>query len=57
MTSITQVFLVSKEDSDIFLILVPLEILSHYPNIDKSHWLRKDVQLIIDKVFGEKIIV
>ena len=25
---------------DFFLLLVPLEILSHYPDIDISHWLR-----------------
>ena len=24
----------------LFVILVPFEILSHYPNIDSSHWLR-----------------
>ena len=41
---------------DIFKLLVTSEILSHYPNIDSSHWLRIDVQWITDEVFGEKFL-
>ena len=37
-----------------FIILVPIEILSHYPIIDTSYWLRENVQLAINKVFREK---
>ena len=37
-----------------FVTLVPFEILSDYPNIDSSHWLREDVQWIAEKIFGEK---
>ena len=42
---------------DIFLLLVPVEIVSHYPDIDSSHWLREDVQWIIDKGFRENFTV
>ena len=38
-----------------FKILVPFEILSHYPNIDSSHWPREHVQWNVDKVFREKL--
>ena len=38
---------------DISVKLVPLEILSHYPDIDISHWLREQFQWIMDK-FSEK---
>ena len=44
---------VFKSFLDIFLLVVPLEILSQYPEIDNSHWLRQDVQWIMDKVFTE----
>ena len=37
--------------------MVPIETLSHYPIIYSCHWLREDVQLIIDKFFEEKLIV
>ena len=33
------------------------EISSYYPKTVGSHWLRKDVQWIIDKVFKEKLTV
>ena len=46
-----------NKNYDIFLLLVPLEILSHYPDIDVSHWLREDVQWIMGKVFREKLMV
>ena len=42
---------------DIFLSLVPLELLSHYPDIDISHCLEANFQWITDKVFKEKLIV
>ena len=42
---------------DVFVLLVPFETLSHYLNIDSSHWLTKEVQWIIKKVFREKRIV
>ena len=40
---------------DIFVLLVPFEILSHYLKIDSSHWLRKEVQWILDKAFREMV--
>ena len=43
--------------SDIFVILVPLEILSHYPDVDISHWFRGHFQWIMDKVVREMLIV
>ena len=42
---------------NIFLLLVPIEILSHYPDIDISHWFRERVQWIKDKLFREKLMV
>ena len=36
--------------------LIPFEILFRFPTIDSSHWLRKDVQWIVDKVFREKMV-
>ena len=57
MTSITRFFIISKKTGFFFVILVPFEILSQYPNIDCSHWLGKEFQWIIDKVFREKIMV
>ena len=38
----------------IFTILVPFESLSHYPIIDSSHWLREEIQLVVDKFWEEK---
>ena len=40
-----------------FIILVPLEILSHYSVIDSSHWFREDALFITDKFFREKRMV
>ena len=42
---------------DIFVLLVLFEILTRYPFIDSSYWLREDVKWFTDKVFGEKLIV
>ena len=42
---------ISKNFLDIFVLLVTFEILSHYPNIDISHWLKEDAQWIKDKNF------
>ena len=39
-----------------FVILVLFEILSHYPNIGSSQWLRDGVRRIIDKVVSEKFM-
>ena len=39
---------------DILVLLVSLEILSQCPDIVGYHWLREDVQWIIDKFFREK---
>ena len=36
-----------------FVLLVPYEILSCYPNINVSHFLREEVKWIIAKVFRE----
>ena len=44
-----------KKSDSFFVFLVLFEIVTHYPYIDSSHWLRKDVQWIIDKVFRGKI--
>ena len=41
---------------DIFVLLVAFGILSHYPNIDKSHWRREYVKRIMEKVFIEKLV-
>ena len=53
-SSMSQIF---TEILDNFVFLIPVEILSNYPNFDSSLWLRKDVQWIIDKDFGQKVIV
>ena len=45
-----------KKNLDIFVSLVTFEILSHYPNIDSSYWLKEAFQWIIDKDFIEKIM-
>ena len=42
---------------DIFVLLVPLEIVSHYPDIDSIYWLREDAQWIMDKFFRDKLMV
>ena len=52
MTSIARIFIISKKIQIFFVILVPFEILFHYPNID-----RKNLQWIIDKSFRGKILV
>ena len=58
MTSMRQVFKKFKTFFlDIFLRLVSLEILLHYPDIDMSHWLREDVQGMMDIVFRENLWV
>ena len=36
--------------------MVLFEILSHYPNVDSSQWLKKSVQWVIDKVVREKCV-
>ena len=46
-----------KKILNILVLLVSLEILLHYPDIDVSNWFRGDVQWIMDKVFREKLIV
>ena len=43
-----------KKLSDFCVLLVTFEILSHYPNVDSSHWLREDAQWITDRIFTEK---
>ena len=58
MTSMPQDFKnFIKTFLDIFVYLVPVEIFSHYPNIDNAHWLIEDFQSIIDKDFREKFMV
>ena len=47
----------SKKFLDIFVQLVPLEILSHYPDFGISHRLREDVQRIMDKVLRQNLMV
>ena len=49
MTSMTQDFRKFKKKLDIFVLLVTFEILSHYPNIDSSHWHKESVQWITEK--------
>ena len=39
---------------DTFVLMVLFEILTRYPYIDSSHWLREAIQWIIDNVFREK---
>ena len=55
MTSLPQNFKI-KKNLDIFVLLVSLVILSYYPDIDISHWLRKDAQLNLDKVTDHNLI-
>ena len=57
MISMTQDFKNFKKILDIFVLLVTFEILSHYPNIDISHWLTEDVQWITDKKLIEIFVV
>ena len=59
MTSMTQEF---KKNClkffDFFVLLVTFEFSSLYPKFDSTHWLKNDVQWIIDKFFfREKIMV
>ena len=52
MTSMPQDFKeILKNFFDIFVYLVSVGILSHYPKNDSSNWLRKNIQWIKDKVF------
>ena len=55
MTSIPQDFKIKI--LDIFVIVVPLEILTHCPDIDISHWLNEIFQRISEKVVNEKLTV
>ena len=58
MNSTPKDFKIWKKNSlDIFVIMVPLEIFSNYPDIDISYWLKEDVQWSMDKVFREKLVV
>ena len=57
MTSMTQDFKkIKKSFLDFFVLLVTFEILSHYPNIDSSHWPKQDVKWITKKIY-EKFMV
>ena len=57
MTSMSRVFIIPKNLGFFFVILVPFELLSHYPNINGSYWLREDFQGIIVKVVRETRVV
>ena len=58
MTSMSKDFkILKKKLMDICLLMVPLELLSHYPDIAMFHWLGDDFQWIMYKVFGEKFVV
>ena len=46
---------IKKKILDIFVLLVTFEILSQYPIIDSSHWLKEDVQWITDKIFMKNL--
>ena len=46
-----------KKKLDFFVLLIPLEILSQYPDIKISHWLGKFFQWTLEKVFREKLLV
>ena len=48
MTSTQHDFKIFQKILENFVILVPLEILSHYPDIDISQWLRENFQWIMD---------
>ena len=39
------------------LLLFPLELISHYPDTDTSHWLSKDFKWIMVNFFGGKLRV
>ena len=47
----------SKYFLDLFVILDPLEILSHYPDTDISRWLSGHFQRTTDTVFREIFMV
>ena len=51
MTSMQHEFKKEFKFLDIFVFLVPVEILAHYPIFDSSHWLWEGVQLSLDKIF------
>ena len=52
MTSLTQdIKKILKIFLDVFVLLNTFEILTHYPNIDISHWLKEDIHWITDKNF------
>ena len=58
MTSMLQDFeKILLKFMDIFVLLVLLELLSFYPDINSSYWFKEDVQWMIDKVFREKLMV
>ena len=57
MTSMTRFQKIFFRFLETFVLLVTFELLSHYPNIDSSHWLRKDVIWITDEVFREKRVL
>ena len=40
-----------------FIIVVSFENLSHYSKINSFHWLREDIQMIIDKRSREKLTI
>ena len=56
MNSMSRIFIILLLlTGNFFMILVPFEILAHYPNINISQWLKEVVQWFIDKVFEDKI--
>ena len=57
MTSGKQDFKIFYNFMDIFVLLVTFEILSHFPIIDSSHWLKEHVQWITDRIFRKKLLV
>ena len=50
MTSMPRVLIIKRK-------LVPFENKSRYRSIDISHWLREEVQWIIDKNFRENTMI
>ena len=57
MASMPQDFKKFFKFLDMFVFLVPVEIFSHYPNIDISHWFREGVKGSIEKIFRCKDVV
>ena len=39
------------------ILLFPLELFSHYPDTDTSHWLSKDLEWIMVDFFRGKLMV